>query len=110
MYRGVTNIFDRIGLAVQIGVVGSTLAFVSLSPPVRGEILLIPLSAKAAQRVAGLAIARDARLVGRGPFAGSLVVEGDRARLAGAMVSAGIVPIAARSALCGALAGAAGNG
>jgi len=99
-----------LGLAAQLGLVSSTLAFISLSPPVRGEILLVPLTTRAATQVARLAIDRDARLIARGPFSGSLVVEGERARLTGTMLTAGIVPLAADSALCGALAGADRNG
>jgi hypothetical protein len=107
MYGSIASV---VAVAAQLGLVGSTFAVASLSPPARGEFLLVPLTAHAAQQVARLAIEHDALLLSPGPVAGSLIVEGERARLAQAMLSAGIVPLAAPTAPCGARSGSAVNG
>lgn len=101
MLCSVSNLASRVGLSAQIGLVVAVLGLASLTPPVRGEILLIPLTARSAQHVAALALGHDARLLARGPFAGSLVVHGERARLATAMLRAAILPVAAASFGCG---------
>ena len=63
--------------------------------------LLVPVTAHGRASLASLAVAHGARLIAAGPWAGSLLVEGDRDRLTGPLLRVGAVAIAARIGGCG---------
>ena len=92
--------FARALVFGQTGSIVLALGALAFQPPAHGRMMLMPLNTQAAARLAPLAIDNGAALVGRGP-AGSLVVTGDRARLA-ALYSAGILVLAAPPAGCNA--------
>ncbi|MEA3389787.1 MAG: hypothetical protein U9R64_11030 [Pseudomonadota bacterium] len=69
-------------------------------PPVRGPMLLVPITSTARQSVAVRAVSGGARLIAAGPWKGSLLVDGERRRLGIALLRAGIVPLAARAGGC----------
>lgn len=71
-------------------------------PPAHGRMLLVPLTQGAKRALAPVAVAQGARLVARGPFAGSLVVEGDRHHLAPALLRRGVIALSADMGGCGA--------
>ena len=72
-----------------------------LSPPVSGRMLLVPLTAHARVALAPVAIAHGARLVAAGPWAGSLLIEGRRDRLALTMLGHGVIAVATNRTGCG---------
>ncbi|MDI1296541.1 MAG: hypothetical protein PSY12_11770 [bacterium] len=76
------------------------LAGLYVYPPARGRMLLVPLNGAARMTLVPLAVSGGARLIAVGPLAGSLLVEGRRDRLAGALLSHAIVPLAARAGGC----------
>lgn len=73
----------------------------TLSPPVSGRMLLVPLTAHARAVLAPAAIAHGARLVAAGPWAGSLLIEGRRDRLALPMLGHGVIAVATNRTGCG---------
>ena len=75
--------------------------FLAFAPPVSGEILLLPTSGAGAGALAEAAIAQGARLIARGPVAGSLVVHGSGHRLARYFIGHGVIAISARASGCG---------
>ncbi|MET0375109.1 MAG: hypothetical protein ABW128_12755 [Rhizorhabdus sp.] len=88
-------------LAAQLALLLIGLAAAVFTPPARGTMLLVPLTAQARGDVAALAIAGDARLIGEGPIGGTLLIRGDRGRLGLALLRHGIVTVAAGEILCG---------
>ena len=84
-------------LALQVSGALLGLALLASWPPSKGRLLLVPLTAEAAQRLATRALNGDARLVAVGPWPGSLVIEGTRAHVAGT----GTLVLAAPAAACG---------
>ncbi|MFD1106678.1 hypothetical protein [Sphingobium olei] len=74
-------------------------------PPVRGPMLLVPMTSKARRSVAAQAVSGGARLISAGPWMGSLLVDGERRRLGMPLLRAGIVPLAARAGGCEGLIG-----
>ncbi|NWK95487.1 hypothetical protein DM806_07350 [Sphingobium lactosutens] len=70
-------------------------------PPVSGRMLLVPMTEQSRTGLASLAIMHGARLVSAGPWAGSLLVEGERERLAAPLLHAGVIAISARAGGCG---------
>jgi len=72
---------------------GIALIFLALpfAPPAAGRLLLVPIGTASAARLAAGALAGGARLIDRGPIAGSLVVEGDHGQLAAALDAVMIV-------------------
>lgn len=73
-------------------------------PPASGRMLLVPLTQEAVAALAPVAVAHGARLVAKGPWAGSLLVEGERDDLAPALLHHGIVALSAQMGGCGASA------
>jgi len=71
-------------------------------PPASGRMLLLPLTHEAGIALAPVAVAHGARLVAKGPWAGSLLVEGRRDELAPALLRHGIVALSAQMGGCGA--------
>lgn len=92
-------------LAWQIGASVLGLAALALAPPARGRMVLVPVWPGSAVRLAAAAMERGGRLVATGPFAGSLVVEGERARLI-PLLARGVVPLSATAIDCGGSNGA----
>lgn len=76
------------------------LVVATMWPPVSGDMLLIPIGGADANRVARKAVAGGAALLGAGPFRGSMVVTGDRARIEHEIGSWDIVVLAAPPAGC----------
>lgn len=73
----------------------------TLSPPVSGRMLLVPMTGHARAGLARVAIAHGARLVAAGPWAGSLLIEGRRDRLALTMLGHGVIAMATNRTGCG---------
>jgi hypothetical protein len=86
-------------MGLQIAIAGAALGWLLLAPPVRGEMLLIPLTGKASAELPAIAIRGETRLIGVGPLPGSLVVDGRRADLAHLFLNATLV-LAATPAGC----------
>lgn len=84
-------------------IVGVAIGFSALAfaPPASGRMLLVPIGAGAADHVLPLALDHGALLMGAGPLPHSYVVRADRAAIAGAMMRAGVVTLAAPPAGCG---------
>jgi hypothetical protein len=81
-----------------------TLACVAVAmflPPARGAILLVPVSHAAAGDMLARAVDHGATLIGRGPFAGSYVVYGERSRLMPVLLSNAILPVSSAAPGCG---------
>ena len=93
-------------MLVPAQIVAATFGLVALTmwPPASGSMLLVPLGSDGGATVRG-ALAGGAALLGAGPFPGSLVVVGDRARIA-PRVAWNTVIMAAPPAGCGPSGGA----
>ena len=63
--------------------------------------LLVPLSAQGRAALAGVAIDHGARLVAAGPWAGSLLIDGQRDRLLGPLLRHGVVALSSAARGCG---------
>lgn len=87
-------------LILQLSIAALVVAGTILVPPARGAILLVPLSGDTGALIRS-ARESDARLLGPGPVAGSIVVVGERASLLGAAWRRGALALAAGSAGCG---------
>ena len=81
-----------------LGIV-SALLVLPLLPPRDGRMLLIPVGSDSAARLAPTALATGARLIARGPFPGSLVVQGQRGPLSSALRA--VLIVAAPQSGCG---------
>lgn len=88
---------------VQAALVGSILLALPFAPPKGGRMLLIPIGPGSTARLLSDAVAGGARLIDRGPIAGSIVVEGQRLRLAAALGS--VIILAAPQSGCGSAGG-----
>lgn len=83
------------------------LVVLALTPPATGRMLIVPLLGGNGGSAVRLAIDHGASLVAAGPFSGSVVIMGDRARLEPAAWSAGMMMVAAPPSGCGRSAPAA---
>ena len=63
--------------------------------------LLLPVFPGASARLAAIAVQGDARLLAVGPVPGSLVIIGNRSRLASGILGAGGLLLSAPVVLCG---------
>ncbi len=88
----------------QIGAVIAALIGFAFAPPAQGRMLLIPLSSGAAARLPAAAVDGGAKLLGRGPVGGSLIVVADRARLTAVSPAMGMIILSAPAFLCGSAA------
>ncbi|WP_420143403.1 hypothetical protein [Sphingobium sp.] len=70
-------------------------------PPASGRMLLVPVTQEARLALVPVAIAHGARLVARGPLAGSMVIEGERGKLAPALLRRGVIALSAQIGGCG---------
>ncbi|MET0248283.1 MAG: hypothetical protein ABW164_00990 [Sphingobium sp.] len=82
------------------------LAAIGVAPPVQGRVLLMPTNQDAKEALIPIATRHGARLVERGPFNGSMIVEGARDDLAVALLAHGILPLRAPRGGCGDIEGA----
>ncbi|MEH3102362.1 MAG: hypothetical protein PGN12_00465 [Sphingomonas phyllosphaerae] len=92
---------DRLFIVAQASVGVAALAIMSLYPPDDGRILLVPVIDRDTNATARLALSSGARLLGAGPLRGSLVVVGNRARLAAHSRPWRMLMLAAPPAGCG---------
>lgn len=93
---------NRIVLGAHLVLGIAVLASISLYPPAQGRILMIPLLDRDANATARVALLAEARLLGRGPLPGSMVVIGDRAQIAAGLHAWDMLLVAAPPAGCGA--------
>lgn len=70
-------------------------------PPANGRMLLLPLTDEARAAVAPIAVAQGALLIAKGPWPGSLLVEGRRDQLAPALLRQGVIALSAQMGGCG---------
>lgn len=98
MSRAFSARADMGPLAGQLMLAALSLAAFVFAPPVRGDMLLLPLrpGAQALDR----ALAQGAPLMGQGP-GGAIVVRGERARLFWPLLAGGVLAVAAAPAGCG---------
>lgn len=91
-------------LAASTQLLGTSclLALLIVLPPAQGAMLLQPIGPANASGVAALAIAAGAIPIGRSAT-GTLIVRGERRRLAAALLPYAIIPLAAPDRLCGAI-------
>lgn len=68
-------------LAAQTGLALSALGALAWVPPAQGKMLLISLGGEDTPRLARWASSANARLIGPGPLAHSLLVDGNRSEL-----------------------------
>ena len=71
--------FSLLICQVAIAAVGVTV--LAIAPPAQGKMMLVPMTEEAASALPLLAAGRGALIIGGGPFAGSLVVDGRRETL-----------------------------
>lgn len=89
-------------ISTQIGLTIVAIVTLGLYPPAKGPMALIALNGRDAGRLVQPALDHGASLIGRGPFANILIVDGQRASLVGAMLGKGVLTIAAPASWCGA--------
>ena len=91
-------------LGLQLATVGASLAAIAVYPPSNGKMMLVPLWPGAERGLEARTIAAGGLLVDRGYLPHSLVVSGTRAAIAPAMLSRGVLILAAPASGCGAKA------
>lgn len=95
LYRCVLPMAGQCGL-ILFGLLG-----LYAIPPTSGRMVLLPLTDGARRALAPVAIANGARLVAKGPWTGSLLVEGRRDELAPALLRYGVVALSSQMGGCG---------
>ncbi|WP_315760420.1 hypothetical protein [Sphingomonas sp. Y38-1Y] len=90
-----------IAVVQSLAVIGGA-ATLWLAPPAEGAMLLVPAPG-ASVAALNAATGAGARLLGAGRLPGSLVVTGRREAIAGAVLAADALVVAARPVLCGKL-------
>ena len=80
-------------LLLQIGIGLFAFGVAAFSPPAQGRMIVVPLLT--GQGAVQAALRNGAGIVGRGPIAGSVVIEGDLARLARPLARVGAILLAA---------------
>ncbi|MCI4588553.1 hypothetical protein MOK15_00325 [Sphingobium sp. BYY-5] len=99
--RLLTPLRGRWTLFAQCGLILSGLTALYAVPPASGRMLLVPMTQQGRTVLASLAVTHGARLVSAGPWAGSLLVEGRRDRLAVPLLRAGVIAVSTRAGGCG---------
>ena len=89
-------------IPAQVAIAIIAVVALAMWPPASGRMLLVQLTSADTNRVARVALAGNALLLGTGPFPGSMVVVGVRANIAHQIKTWKIVILAAPSAGCGA--------
>lgn len=90
-------------LAGQCAVILVALTALYAFPPADGRMLLLPLTDEARAMLVPVAIGQGARLVEKGPWQGSFLVEGRRDLLAPALLRQGVIALSAQMGGCGAV-------
>lgn len=88
-------------LPIQIAVLIAGAALLAMLPPARGVMLLVPVLSSDIAVPIRTAVAHGAAIIATGPVPGSILVYGDRARLAALWRSHRILLLAAPAAGCG---------
>ena len=88
-------------LLIQCALVVVGLLALYVTPPVSGQMLLLPVGPGSRAVLASTAVAHGARLVAAGPVAGSLLVDGRRDELMRPLIGVGAIAISTRAAGCG---------
>ncbi|MES2451639.1 MAG: hypothetical protein V4610_13840 [Pseudomonadota bacterium] len=88
---------------MQVAGILLVFAMLAFCPPATGRMILIPLGGDSAQALS-TALASGASLVGRGPFAGSVVIDGRRGDFVNTLYRHHVLMLAAPAAGCGATA------
>jgi hypothetical protein len=88
-------------LAAQCALILFGLLGLYAVPPASGRMLLLPLTDEARAAVAPVAVAQGALLIAKGPWPGSLLVEGERDQLAPALLRRGVIALSAQIGGCG---------
>lgn len=73
--------WTRVILALQTIAIGLILIGLPFYPPAEGRILIVPIGAASSATLLPRLLASGARLVDRGPIAGSYVIDGQRPAL-----------------------------
>ncbi len=92
----------RMLLPLQLGATLVAVPMLALAPPAQGRILLVPIWPGSGAHLAADEVARGARLVAPGPFAGSLVIDGPREAVTGGLWARGVLVVGAAGVDCGA--------
>ncbi|MHA6722588.1 hypothetical protein [Sphingomonas sp. RS2018] len=92
---------SSVALFGQAMLVGATIMAAAIAPPARGRMLVVPMWTAGEGDAVRIALGNGALLLDRGPIARSIVVDGDRTRLAGPLVAAGMALTSAPSGGCG---------
>jgi hypothetical protein len=82
------------------GVLLAALALLPFHPPATGAMVLLPLDGARPGQTLAWALASDARLIAAGPYPGSIVVFGSRARLLGPALDHFTLILASSGAEC----------
>ena len=88
------------GIVSQTTLAVCGLAAAALAPPARGSLLAVPLGGASAADIVNLALAHGGSVEGRGPWGQTMVLWGERDRLASAMRASGVVLLAGSPELC----------
>lgn len=88
-------------LAAQCALILFGLLGLYAVPPASGRMLLVPLTDDARAAVAPIAVAQGAMLITKGPWPGSLLVEGQRDQLGPALLRRGVIALSAQMGGCG---------
>jgi len=92
--------FAGILLCLQLIAVIAAVIAANLAPPASGRMLVLPLMPARPLDITRDVIAGGARLVSRGPFAGSIIVEADRDQLLSALSGSGAVVLGTSGGGC----------
>jgi hypothetical protein len=72
---------SAVAISAQIVIAALSFGLLALTPPAEGEMMLVPLTAHAAQALPAWALRNGTRLIATGPLPGSLLVYGRRSVL-----------------------------
>jgi len=97
----------RCAVVAQIALALGLFIVLAVAPPERGALLMLPLEGQSQAELAALALAHGASLLRRGPVGSSLIVLGERDRLAWSLARAGVLTLNGGAAGCDASALAA---
>lgn len=86
---------------LQVLAAAAILAVLPLLPRTGAPMLVVPLGSDRGAAALDRALAQGGRLLGTGPWRGTLVVRGTDARFARDMLARGVLVVAAPARLCG---------
>jgi hypothetical protein len=88
-------------LFAQIGIAGLVVMGIELAPPKQGQMIVLSLHGEDMASIAGWVADNRTSILGSGPVAGSLTIDGDRATLAPRARAHGALLLAGPAILCG---------